>query len=408
MRKTTSFLVGIIVLAGSVSADIEPSLQSGLLAKLQSKFAAYRVDIKSDISWLIADLRLKDGKVKICEFGEGMRSRYKGHDAMHGKGAMWQLFWNYFKQFNLPPYYIGPGIFSAEDRQEIRNAQLLALGGKTMGRTADLANVPAFRNLRRRKHSAVLSDHAGLLMFRHIDASGSHILAFKNNNEDLLVLGAAVAPFVNSKYLTNILFLDKEFAPYKPKFVLCTKEYSTDLAQKIHEALQCERYVIKPLNDFKGRGIIMADQQDLDTVLQCMLDKNSLQEPKNQKIYSSDRELFNYWHTTGKYHFLVEEYCPSNIMTIDGADFDPTMRLVFTLHYDRGQTHITYLDAFWKIPTKSLDRAAGSLTQCCKSKGTIPAMVSDEDFAAVKAQFDIFMLRLYKKMIDLINGDVFL
>ena len=93
-------------------------------------------------------------------------------------------------------------------------------------------------------------------------------------------------------------------------------------------------------------------------------------------------------------------------MTIKDSLYDPTMRLVFTLHYDQGQVHITYLDAFWKIPVKSLDRENCSLTQRCKSKGTIPAKVSSEDYEQVKKQFDAFMPSLYKKMIDLINGDV--
>ncbi|MBY0353916.1 YheC/YheD family protein [Candidatus Babeliales bacterium] len=405
MRKITSILFFFVVV-GSVSAQIEQALPSTLMSKLHKKFLNYRTGIKADISWLIADLKFKDGKVKICEFGEGTRSRYKGHDAMHGKGTMWKFFWDYLKQFNLPPYYIGPAIFSVDDRREIRFEQLSELGGKTMYRTADLAHVAPFKSHKRKNNCLTLADHTGLLMFRHIDASGASILDFKNRNRDLLVLNAAVAPFVNSKYLTNILFLEEEFAPYKPKFVLCSKEYSSDLAEKIHKKLDCQRYVIKPLYEFKGRGIIMADQEDLDTVLQCMLDKNSLQEEKNKKMYASDRELFDFWHKSKKQHFLVEEYCPSNIMTIKDSVYDPTMRLVFTLHYDQGQVHITYLDAFWKIPTRSLDRTNCSLTQRCKSKGTIPAMVSDDDYRAVKAQFDAFMPSLYKKMIDLINGDV--
>ena len=100
--------------------------------------------------------------------------------------------------------------------------------------------------------------------------------------------------------------------------------------------------MIKPLNAFKGSGIIITHASNLDDHLRNILPM----EKRSKKIRSttsvSDAE--KYWLKDKNQNFIVEEYEASQPIEVESNLYDPTMRMVFTLHYDEGKIHLTFLD----------------------------------------------------------------
>lgn len=183
--------------------------------------------VSADVSILVADLRYQEGSVKICEFGTGMESRYKGYDAMFGKGVMWSFFWNDFSQFKFPMWYIGPKPYTELEKKELVFHRFPELNVTWTAGLDELLSNKTFQNTRKVTYQDKdsIAGHKGLVMFRHLNAGCRDVQKFRRYNEGFLVLDTAIAPFISNKFYTNLLFLEPELAPYKPRFVLCKKSF---------------------------------------------------------------------------------------------------------------------------------------------------------------------------------------
>lgn len=417
MSKLGHFLLILLLLSQTVMLDatenewgICSEQECAIYCKKLYKKIANVAPISCDLSFLIADIKYTDGQVKICEFGEGNESRFEGHDFMYGKGTIWSNFWKYIKPFQLPIWYVGPKLYEQarghdySDTQEICYQEFLAAKGRHCVDIAHLEQDSLFRQLHNHYHRSThdLSMAQGLFIFRHHDSSSVNFQAIRKLNKSLLIMDSATAPFVNNKYFTNILFNDPELAIFKPKFLLCKKKYDKDLALLIKKALPCQRYVIKPLEEFKGRGIMIIDEKDLDTTLYKILYMNGVAR-KGEKAHSK-YESSGHWKRDRSPYFLVEEYCPSKTVIIDNKSYDPTMRVAFVLTYNNDEIKVHYLGAYWKIPLFSLEDNV-KLTKQHKSWGLNPAQVAPEDLAKVQELLDTCLPKVYKKMIGLINSE---
>lgn len=386
---------------------VKSSTSNDILLKELRKNIAYVGPVPADISFLIADLKYKPGELKICEFGEGTRSRFKGYDHVYGLGTLWEMFWQHLRSYQFTPWYVGPALYSDHDRSEVAIDAFAAHGGHCV-RSIDQIKLHIERNDKKKKKivknvgfdETSLNAYQHLLLFRHLDAGRVFCQKMRDYHAGILVLNSAVAPFVNNKYFTNVLFDDPELSCYKPQFMLCEKHYTPLLAQSIKKKIPAQQYVIKPLEEFKGRGIIMVKAAHLDKVLRRVLLKRD--EGGGGGGAATDGPLYEYWQTNKDTHFLVEECCSSQELVIDEKRYDPTMRVIFILTYDCGQVNVTYLDAYWKIPGKALDERT-SLTTKYKSIGTIYADVEEGDKREVQRMLNDCLPLLYKKMLYLLN-----
>jgi hypothetical protein len=232
----------------------------------------------------------------------------------------------------------------------------------------------------------------------------------RKRHKNILVMNAASAPFVNNKYTTAVLFAgDEELQNFRPRSLLCKKSYSPDLAASIQRKIPAKRYVIKPLDAFKGCGVIMVEADQLDVILRTILTRSQAM-PKDFTVhyngYSYTDRTYSYWRDYRLPHFIVEEFCESKILIHEGKSYDPTMRVVFVLRYFNQAVQLDYLAAYWKLPLKSLDEV-GSLTEKYKSVGIIPLDTSPEEREVVYGQLDKLLLPLYHKMIRAINNKEF-
>lgn len=353
-----------------------------------------------DISYLIADIKYRRGSLKILEFGEGSRSKYKGFDQIYGAGKMWSRFWHYLSQFNVPMWYVGPSLKRRYRRDEIAYKDFKDLGG-TYVRTKQQC---ALRVQKEHTYSYPLSppekieNYHALTVLRHQNASSPAALGFKRDNPYTLIVNHASAPYVNSKFLTNTLFDDPLLHKYKPVWKIYPKYYTPDLAQKIIKEIDADVYVIKPLNAFKGDGIIMVTKNKLNYILKNIIKKTAI-------IRNSINPTYSHWAHDHNDSFIVERFEPSKTVHSQGRPYDPTLRVVYTLHYSKKVIALTFLGSYWKLPARAMNEKA-TLVERTKSsidKAGIRAssvMIDGDDMAEVKKELIKVLPRVYVKMLQ--------
>jgi hypothetical protein len=403
-----SFLCG----GASTHAAMPPATCIDML----NKKIAHMPPITEDISYLIADLKYDGKQVKICEFGEGTCSRFKGYDYMFGKGIIWERFWKILDEYDFPKWYIDPeavdrATFKAVDK-EIMLSKFLENRGYAVPSVGSFLKHPLFaRTFCNKKSSSDATNLVtdGLVMIRHNDASIGQIANLRCRYKNLMVLNAAVAPFVNDKYTTDILFKEESLQRFRPQAMLCKRAYDPSLAADIQKKLPSEFYVIKPLNAFKGCGVMMLAAHDLDAVLKSITSGNARRRKTDQTFhfngYSYTDRTYSYWDEYQEPYFIIEELCQSRIIEFEGKRYDPTMRVVFVLRHFNGVITVDYLAAYWKLPLKSLDEK-GTLTEQHKSVGIIPIDTTEEERKQLYSQLDELLPQLYAKMISIINNRI--
>ncbi len=351
----------------------------------------------ADISFLIADIKYSKNKLKILEFGEGTRSRFSGYDALHGRGKIWSLFWKYLKQFNIPIWYVDPTLKTKTAQDEISFHEFRAMGGRYASSLKRLRKTPFFKSRKKKTYDPKdIRTYKGIIMIRHRAAHSAFVKKFMHKHPGFLFLNTAAAPHVNNKYRTSILFKDEELWPYRPQCKVYPKKYHEHLAQNIIRDFKCSTYVIKPLNAFKGNGIIMTKKKRLDNYLKNIIEKT-------QAIrYSRDPSL-SYWARDKNSKFIIEECEASKSVFVKNKTYDATMRMVFALHYNHDKIHVTFLDGYWKLPEKAREER-GTLIQKIKSK-IVPgkqssAKITEIDKQNVKKILQDLLPKLYVKMLS--------
>ncbi|QQR49293.1 hypothetical protein IPF37_00400 [bacterium] len=353
----------------------------------------------ADISFLILDAKYTKNKIKILEFGEGPRSRFAGYSKIFGEGKIWEMFWHYLAQFNQQIWYVGPALEEQSARDEIAIRKFNAVGGINVTSIKELVQHPKFPAIAPVIDERAISSYKGIVVFRHKNPADELVSAFRKQYPHLLVLDSGTGRHVNNKYLTSTLFDTKQLTAYRPQCKAYPKKYHPDLAKNIINDFNCSTLVIKPLNAFKGSGIIITHASNLDDHLRNILPM----EKRSKKIRSttsvSDAE--KYWLKDKNQNFIVEEYEASQPIEVESNLYDPTMRMVFTLHYDEGKIHLTFLDGYWKLPTQPLI-GAGTLNDKHISKigdsGISSAAIAPADLVIAKTALQKALPRIYFKM----------
>jgi len=351
-----------------------------------------------DISFCIVDLKYDGNTIKVCEFGEGIESKFKGYDLLHGEGKLWSMFWDSLGTFKLPIWLINKRLKQI-NKKEIALHNLFRHKGLCSSTLKQLESSKFFhKKIRQARKKSGLAHRAALLVLHTLGDRSSVAKLFTAKYPQCLIIGQATTCFVRNKDKTNILFQDDpELLCYRPKFKLYEKQYSPNLARNIINDLDCEIFVIKPTNASRGNGIIMVDKKQLDQTLYLILqDKKALENYHGDPSYS-------YWRLDHNPLFIVEEFTPSKSITVNNKNYDPTMRVIFMLCNNAGSMDITFFDAYWKLPTHSLEHQ-GPFTEKHKSHiGTLSpssALVTHEDFLHVQAHLCNLLPKLYTKMLN--------
>ncbi len=353
--------------------------------------------ICADISFCIVDFKFDGQNFKICEFGEGRRSAFKGMNRFY-----WDKYWNYLKQFNLPIWHVG-GFYIPNEFDEMRATEsLIKCGGAILPSLKKLEQSSKFKALVKDgpvKDPYKISNYKAIICTSFMDDS---VRIFREKYPNVLIWDLATAFYVNSKINTVNILNDDEFGKYCPKFKILKRldmcdvsGYAQKSAKEIIEEFKCDYYVIKPACGTMGKGVFIVSKEELAKTLKYTL-----------RLYSSKKRpqninpRFKSWADDKNDLCLVQEFVGSKIIQVGEKLYEPTMRLIFILCFDNCVPKIEILGGYWKIPNISLDEN-GDLTQKLKS-GTsheTKAEISTEDYQKVTKILQDFMPRLYLKML---------
>jgi hypothetical protein len=355
--------------------------------------------LPADVTFLIADLKYTpDREIKILEFGQATRSRFLGYDDLYGPGKIWEQFWSYLNQFKIPVWLVNTSIATQAAIEEISYNQYKKYDWFYSRNINDLEHNKIFKKMLQFTihQPATINQYSGVVVIRSANAASEIVKKLQQKHKDFIILDFATGPHVNNKDSTNSLFADPSLSIFRPKSKLYPKEYSPELVKKICSDFQCENLVIKPLAASKGYGVIITQKKHLDFILKNILNKSD-------KIKYSRDKTYNYWIVDPQEKFLVEEYIESKSIIVNNKPYDPTMRMVFTLHCEAGTINLTLLDGYWKLPKKSTDDT-GSLTE--KHKSSINPLnqssekINSEDLLDVKTKLKLILPYVYIKMLE--------
>ena len=346
----------------------------------------------------IIDAKFNQNGLKILEFGGGHRSGFTGHDNLYWHGYTWHRFWECAAQFGLPMWYI------RQPRDEQRKAFIATdTFLKHAGRFAEnehdlLAQISV-------QHQPVADgsfpDYKGIILINKTNKEYFPMYTFlKSKLPQATFVCETANHFVFDKYRTDVLFREPGLKQYRPKCMVCYKRYRKSLAKKIIGRMKCDMFVIKPLNAQYGKGIIFVTKEDLDSTLKTILvDKQT-----PQRILLS--EALEWWSHDPNGRFIVEEYVPSTPVEVEGKLFDATLRVIFAMHLQDGQPHVTVFGAFWKLPTHAINDDV-SLNQIHQSyqydRAVMSAPLDDESLVRLQVLLQDALPKVYAKMINETN-----
>lgn len=360
----------------------------------------YNSAIPADISFCIVDLKYNKPYLKICELGEGIESGFHGHQTIYGRNVLWNNFWDFIKNLKQQIYVIG-----ITSHRSIRKEFPFAFDKLTsMNAIFD----DSFQSLETNKQFRIINHQHKQLALRLDDSAGILIPLrpqdiYKDNARclskypALLLLDNATRSIVLNKLITHLMFKDDILLEeYRPQCMIVPKRYSTEMSLEIISSIPAEFFVIKPLNAWKGRGIIFTSRNNLDITLKAILSDTIL---KTNIVHSQELE---FWKSYEKNYFLVEAFEPSQSIKINNKKYDATMRVALGLAYDNGEIIIKFFGCYWKLPKKSLAEN-GSFEEKHKShidnKRVCSAKVDKQTEAEVYEILEKILPTVYKKMI---------
>jgi hypothetical protein len=356
-----------------------------------------------DISFCIADLKFDGQNLKICEFGEGCHSKFRGFNKLYGTGRAWELFWIYMSQFNLPIWYVGAS-HDQKFKDEISYDTFTQCGGRFIGSIEALLKNKNFLNLVGYgdiKNRSSISNYKAIICVKHFNVETKE---FRDKFPNVLIWDLGTAGYVNSKHKTTLLFEDDELSKYRPRAWLVKREagstysrtYAQSAADQILEDKKVDYYVIKPVNGTMGQGILFVQGKNLQKTLAFVL-------KMGKKNKNKEKDL-SYWGMNKSSYCLVEEFVASKTVIADNIPYDPTMRVIFVLCYDNNIPRIDILGAYWKTPPLALNEKGHFIekhkSHAAKQMHTaIP--VDPEDYQKVTEIMHEFMPKIYAKMLHI-------
>lgn len=307
---------------------------------------------------LIADVKIDEfGEVRVIELGETLRSGFSGYDGIAGNQRMMSLVWNTLSsETKLPLWFVRSG---ADDIAEnLAPQDLIRLGGKI----ADMDKVLKYDPWRKpRSHfdPTKISTYSALLAYDPRDNFESQITYGGNAEFEeylskrpwVLRLDAGSAwMFSSEKFLTRTLF--EELEPERnPRWTVVSRSSSPDIASEILSKMSSEYYVIKPMDQACGRGVMVVSAEQLKDAISLIssvyiFSKNS---PHGKNSCLSDdylrRKMCDWANMSGS-SFIVETFITSDLIDVDNKKYDATGRIVFTVV--NGETFVH--GGYWKLP----------------------------------------------------------
>jgi hypothetical protein len=302
-----------------------------------------------DVCFMIADLKYSAERgVKICEIQHGSLSKFKGDKFRNpGDPSIYDELLRCLSIYNTNGWVVSSCINESEVvsalhkgtgwRKESNFEQLfsdedfLLNAGKTVYDVTDISFY----------HGFLFATSPELINYKNFEAQYPGVV----------VIDKSSFPFWIDKFKIAELFAQNELlSTFKPKWGLYKQKYSKNLANQIISDLQCDAFVIKPRGEFLGNGVIIVQKENLDATLKYIL-------IKSEKLRMDPDPAYSHWNQDRFDTFLVEEFIASDLITfphLENKAYQPTMRVVFLLVYNKYCHDVHFLGSFWKTPERSI------------------------------------------------------
>lgn len=307
----------------------------------------------------------KDG-IKICEVQPGAFSSMTG-DSYLSNDSISHKIAEFFDRFALKKWVAGP-IYPP-----LQNC-LISKGWNVQRSLRTLSSNSEFIN----------SKDPGIV-YATCDIMNNY-KQFINVYPNIIFIDNIILPYQNDKSKMNELFKNNK---YKADWKLYPKKYDPNMANEIKYIMPSDLYVIKPIKEFLANGIIIVKNDDLDTTLNAITNKD----PK-----------YKYWSKNKNATFIVEKYYESDYLNIvrnnEVYQYDATMRIAFIMMYSNNKIIYHSLGGYWKLPHKALNEE-GTLNEQRISYCKIPfyESVNPELFKEIDIEMEKAMILLYQEML---------
>lgn len=221
---------------------------------------------------------------------------------------------------------------------------------------------------------------------------------FQLNYPGVVLIDNAFYSYASSKATMTKLLMEHSFTKeHKPKWGLYNKN-DNDLAERIDKEIGSDLYVLKPIDEFNGKGVIIFRKEDLQLTLDYLFRRKSSGVGTNDKAY-------DYWRGTSEVEFIVEEFIevePVSVPHLEGNLYCPTLRLAFLLFYSKNTIEIVGLGGYYTLPRKALNEP-GSLNECYKSYVVPPHFAKADPEIKEKAEVQIkeVLKIVYQKLLGI-------
>lgn len=375
----------------------------------------------ANLTFMVADLKLTpENKVKILEFGNGMRALLNGYTYCHNNNWLINQFWGHifediFPDIDVPVFYDLQNKFKHNSRSFAafqREYQLETLQAK--GIIDNYSEIPAYQNkgffVRKdsnfNKHN--LFSYSGLLILDHrLDLDQNMRQKIQEEHPALLQLNSSADfdEIIMNKILTNALFCE-EIKEFKPTWLIGDKlNDPRSITAEALENIESPYYVIKPIDACRGNGVNIVQPHALVSALTDIYDlygSCATTGPLTTDERCGYQSLERFWSNDRHPYFLLEEHVRSKPVLVNTAAYDGTMRVVFSLEHSHDYMKMKFYDAYWKLPKQPLNGITidnhNSISHVSGPTGSVA--VDPQDIAVVVPQLFKVMEYIYPQLLQ--------
>jgi hypothetical protein len=405
---------------------VQAILQDNFTTSIKTK------NLPADISFMFLDLKIDPGRksFKICEFGEGRLA-----DAIYANAQIndttyklmtpyWHLLWEYLGQLSLPIFFVGKHplhnkyfTYASMPMNELYGwDNFLHIDGTYAHTLKLLEQTETFKTLSKKSVVKIsdMSNYQGIIVFRYFNTGSikayNRLEYFKKKYPQFLILNSALSPFATNKVFSASLFNEPALQQYKPIWHIYKKKYSKTLARKIKQDIKSQKFVIKPINSNRTNGVTACSSAQLDSWLKRISGKYLPRRHPYGTVFRPKHPIGNeYWPHDKNDYFLVEQFCKSKYIRLNGKLYDPSLRIYFIMHHDNQTININVLSGYWKFPPHATtDRVSFSeknKTDPNKIDKFMGIAISPIDMKYIKETLYSFMPRVYEKMLKSYNNN---
>ncbi len=349
-----------------------------------------------EISFLVADMRYSEAEgTQICEIQHGVPSTFKG-EAFSNNGVSfiannlvdclnryYSHSWvqiNAFQDKNLVQRFRhDPTWLTFESLKDLDTEAYFCMQ----------ASNPVY-------NPKDLSFYHGFLFMEPIKSDEWESIA--KSHPGIVIIDKAIHQYRRDKVTMSEFFVDHPVLQnHKPKWKAFEKKYTDNLAKMIFEAIPSNRFVIKPVAKFKGKGVIIADRAEMDAKLKYIFKETNKKPPGYDPTFDD-------WFRDNSDQFIVEAFAeadPIQATHLKGKFYSPTLRVAYLLIYNKETVEIVCLGGYCSLPRKALSEK-GSLNDKYKSCCKIPYYCKADPVVMQKAINEtlVVMKIIYQRMLE--------